>query len=159
MAALGEEGFEQLGALVGEDAAAVGEAVVEAGFGAELVEGVDTAHLGIVAAVDQFGDAGVDQGTGAHGAGLKGDREAAVFEAPEPAVGGGLAEGEDLGVGGGVGGGFAEVVGGPEHLAVVEAVDDGADGDLALAGRGAGQFEGVLHHGEVAGVVHRRSLG
>src|SRR4030095_21917 len=47
------------------------------------------------------GHPGLDQGTGAHGAGLEGDDQGAAVEAPGAESGGGGAEGLQLGVGGG----------------------------------------------------------
>ena len=84
------------------------DAGVDPGLVAEaLEEQVDHAAAGagdrFPSAVDHRGDPGVDDGPGAHGAGLQGDGEGAALQTPVPQGPAGLADGLDLGVGGGVG--------------------------------------------------------
>lgn len=150
-----EEGFQELGGFFGQDAGDDVEAVVEAWVGAELIEGACAAHFGVWGAVDQALDAGVDQGAGAHGTGLKGDGQGAVLEAPGAQFACGFAEGEDFGVGGGVLKRFAEVVGLGQDF--VAAVDHGADGNFASGGGFFGLGQSTGHHEVVQ--VHRGGRG
>lgn len=125
--------------------------MVEAFVGGDVVEGAGGACFGVRGGVDEAVYAGGVEGAGAHGAGFEGGVEGAAAEAPAPELFGGAAEGEELGVGGRVLGHLALVVGGGEDL--VAARDDGADGDLALAGGLFCFFEGVAHEAQVAGGV------
>ena len=59
--------------------------------------------LGVVGGVDEASDAGVKDGSGTHGAGLERGVKGAAFEAVVGEVTACFAEGDDLGVGGGVG--------------------------------------------------------
>ena len=141
----GEEGGEKLGAMVGHYAGGDLDSVIEADVGAELVEGLDGAGFGVGGAVDQAGDAGVDNGAGAHGAGFEGDGEGGVLETPVAQLAGGLADGEDFGVGGGV---FVEdsaVVGGGDDSVGGGVVDDGADGDFIMGEGGGGVLDREGH--------------
>ena len=62
----------------------------------------DAAEAEVARTKNESADAGLDQGSGAHDAGLEGGIERGAFEAIVADRGGGLAEGEDFGVGGGV---------------------------------------------------------
>lgn len=131
-----EEGVEEGGAVGFEDAAADLGAVVEAAVADDVPEGADGAGLGLPGAEDEAGDAGQDEGAGAHGAGLDGHGEGAALKAPAVAEdGGGGAEGEDLGMGGGVAEALTGVAGGGE-LAAVTVDDDGPYGDIVAGGAG-----------------------
>lgn len=57
----------------GQDACLDLHAVVKAGIVAELEQGVNRAGFGVWAAVDQPGDAGIDDSASAHWAGLERD--------------------------------------------------------------------------------------
>ena len=94
------------------------------------------AGLGVGGAVDEAGDAGVDEGAGAHRAGLEGDVEGGAVDPPAAGAATGLAEGDDLGVAGGVGVGLAGVEADAGDAAVLD--DEGADGDVAAGGEKAG---------------------
>src|SRR5882724_7684874 len=61
-----------------------------------------SAGFGVGGGVDEATDAGVEDGSGAHGAGLEGGVEGAVFEAVVVERAAGFAEGYELGVCGGV---------------------------------------------------------
>jgi len=99
-------------------------------------DGAAGAGLGVGCGVDEARDAGVEDGAGTHGAGFEGDVESAasvavifvdqaiVFEGAA-----GLAEGDDLGVGGGVVVAEDTVLAMGDDLALVD--DDSADGDFA----------------------------
>ena len=91
------------------------------------------AGLGVGRGVDEAGDARVEDGAGAHGAGLERDVEGAagvlLREAVVGEVARGVAEGDDLGVGGGVVVAQDAVLAAGDDLVLID--DDGADGDLA----------------------------
>ena len=65
-----------------EDAADHGRAVIQAGIVGDLVERAAGAGLGVVGAVNHCGDAGLDDGAGAHGAGLQRDVQRTIEEPP-----------------------------------------------------------------------------
>jgi hypothetical protein len=151
-AAFAEEGAEEAGAFVGEDAGGDGHLVVEAGMVEDLEDGTGCAGLGIGGSANEAAEAGVDHGAGAHGAGFEGDIEAAVEEAVVADGGGGGAEGDHLGVGGGVAVAEDAILAAREDFAVAD--DDGADGDFAGVGGGAGFSEGLAHKFFVGGAGH-----
>ena len=62
----------------------------------------DCAHFRVIGTEIDAADAGVGDGTGAHGAGFEGDVEIAVGEAFRAKLCGGLAEHQNFGVGCGV---------------------------------------------------------
>ena len=86
--------------------------------------------FGVGGGVDEATDARVEDGSGAHGAGFEGDVEGAVCEAIVPEMKAGLAEGDDLGVGGGVAVAKDSVLAAGDDLISVN--DDCADGDFAV---------------------------
>ncbi len=102
--------------------------MVEAFVFEEVHQGAAATGFGVGRAVVDLVDAGEDDSAGAHGAGLERDVEARAFEPPASEVGGGLGDGQDLGMGRGVLEDFALVVGFADDLAVVD--DNAADGDL-----------------------------
>ena len=116
-------------------AVALGEEVDDAAAGAALL---------LPRAEDHGGDAGVDDRAGAHGAGLEGDGEGAALQTPVAQSGTGLADGLDLGVGGGVAVLLATVAAPSDHGAV-RPRDDAADLHLALFGGLTGQLQGEGH--------------
>lgn len=125
-----EEGFEDFVVKFLQDATDRFELVVALGQCAEVGGAADAAHFRIGEAVDHFAHARDDHGAGAHGAGLFGHVKRALVESPVADVGGGLGDGEDLGVGGRVVGGARLVVGGGDHAALV--FDHGTDGHFVL---------------------------
>lgn len=127
MKELPEEGGAGLGHDVGDGV----DAVVETFVGADCVEGVDGAGLGVGGGVDEAAEACVDDGACAHGAGFEGDDECAVVESPVGDGFGGIADGEEFGVAEGIAERFAGVVGFGEEFAGVGFVDDGGDGGFA----------------------------
>src|SRR5690606_15907667 len=142
--------------LLFEDAAVHRGVVVEPGVAQEVPQGTRGPRLGLPRAEDDFAHPGEHRRARAHRARFQGHHEGAVFEPPAVAVaGGGLAEGEDLGVGGGVGEGFAPVRRGRE-LAAVGTVDDGADREVVPGVRRS--LQGTAHAAFVdlaSGVPHR----
>ena len=115
--------------------------VVEAWVLEEVEECSGGAGFGVWGAVDEVGYSGVEDGSGAHGAGFECDGEGAAEEAPGSEFLRGEADGDDLGVCGGVFVAFAAVLAGGEE-GVVGGEDDGADGNLAGCGGEGGLFEG-----------------
>jgi hypothetical protein len=142
-----EEVAEHGAALVGEHAVLYLHAVVEARVVAQREQAAGGAGLGVGGAVDEAGDAGVDEGPGAHRARLEGDVEGGAVDSPAALVATGLAEGDDLGVAAGVGGGLAGVEAGADDGAGVD--DDGADRDVAAGGGVVGEAQGLAHVHEV----------
>ena len=89
--------------------------------------GTAGAGLGIGCGVDQTADACVQDGSGTHGAGLERDVEgAALWQAIVGEGAGGVAQSDDLGVGGGVVIAQDTVLAAGNNLAVED--DDGSDG-------------------------------
>jgi hypothetical protein len=127
--------------------------VGEAGVADEVEQGGDGAGLGVVGAEDQSGHPGLDQGTGAHGAGLEGDDQRAAVEAPGAEGGGGGAEGLQLGVGGGVALPLAAVAAAGQ-LGAVGADHDGADRDVVVVEGGLGLGQGDPHPALGGGGIH-----
>jgi len=117
--------------------------MVESRVGEDFEAGADGAAFGVVGAVDEAGDAGLNDGAGAHAAGLDGDVKGGVGEAVVAEEASGLAEDDDFGVGGGVTIAGGAVAGTGEDLAVVD--KDSADGDFAGCRCGAGFGQGFLH--------------
>ena len=116
-AAGAEEVGEERARFFGEGAGGEFDAVVERGV---VHDGEDAAAgpgLGVGSGVDQARDAGVQDGAGAHGAGLERAEERAVEQAVVGECDAGGAEGDDLGVGGGVVVAQNAVVGAGEDLA------------------------------------------
>ena len=93
---------QQRAAFFGEDAFDDFDAVVERGMVHDGEHGAAGAGFGVAGGEDQAGDARVEDGAGAHGAGFERAVERAAGEAvvAERAAGG--AQGDDFGVGGGV---------------------------------------------------------
>jgi hypothetical protein len=156
IAAGGEEGAQEGGAFPGEDAAVDLDPVGEAGFADEVEQGGDGAGLWVVGAEDEAGDAGLDKGAGAHGAGLEGDDQGAAVETPGAEGGGGGAESLQLGVGGRVAPLLAAVAA-TGQLGAVGGEDHGADGDVVVVEGGPGLGQGDPHPALGGGVVGHRT--
>ncbi len=92
--------------------------VAEARVAAELVERAAAAGLLVPGAEDQPLQSAVDDGASAHGARLLGDIQRAPLQAPVAERVGSGGDGQELGVGGGVGQGFPPVVPPPDDLAL-----------------------------------------
>lgn len=131
------------GAFVGTDAGCHFDAVVQGRVVDDLKQGADGAALWIVAAVDDAVEAAVDDGAGAHGAGLDGDVEGAACEPPTAQGPAGLFNGQELGVSRGAGQGFAQVIGPGNGLFLIN--DDGAYGNFPDGGGDFCFFYGFAH--------------
>jgi MoxR-like ATPase len=98
-------------------------------------------------------EAGPEDGAEAHGAGLATGVDFAAGEVVVLQGGGGVADGGDLGVGGGVKGGRDEIDAFGEELSVAD--DDGAEGPAAGGDVGGGERDGAAEPvGGAGGVGH-----
>ena len=125
---LSKEGAQYIAAFMLHEPGVEPRLVVEPPIFEQVHQGAAATGFGVGRAIVHLVDAGEDDGAGAHGAGLEGDVETRAFKPPALEVGGGLGDGQDLGMGGGVLEDFALVVGFADDLPVVH--DDAADGDL-----------------------------
>jgi len=155
LATFGEERLEDGGAVGGENSEGDFHLVVEAGVGEDFEAGTDGATLGVVGAVHEAGDAGLDDGAGAHAARLDGDVERGVGEAVVAEKAGGFANDDDFGVGGGVAVANGAIAGTSEDLGVVD--EHGADGNFAGCGGGTGFDERFLHELNVSFHLRREN--
>lgn len=148
-----EKRFELFRSLVRTEPVDHGKPVIKPLVGAKVIQAADASGLGVFGPVDEPVDACVDQGAGAHGAGLECDNERAVIQSPSAEFLSSSADGDDLGVGGGVVVRLAEVVALAEddRFVVDQLVDHGSHGHLALRGGLVGQVQGAVHHGQVVG--------
>ena len=112
-------------------------------------DGATGAGLGVGGGLKEPGDAGVEDSTGAHGAGLERADEGAAGEAIVGKGETGGAEGDDLRMGGGVGGAEDLVVTAAEDGFAVWRYDDRADRDLPCEFGGAGFGDHEVHEVEV----------
>jgi hypothetical protein len=115
----------------------------------------DASEAEVAGAEDEAREAGGDEGSGAHHAGLERAVEGRAGEAVVAEVGGGFADGQDLGVGGGVVAGDGRVPAAADDLAIDD--DDGSDGDFTRAFTAAGEVECFSHESVV--VDHSPIIG
>lgn len=128
-AAFGEERLDYGGAVGCQDARGDFHLMVEARVGEDFEAGSDGAAFGVVSTVDEARDAGMDDGAGAHAAGLDGDVEGGVREAVVAEEASGFAESDDLSVRSGVTIADGTVAGTDENLAVMD--ENGANRDFS----------------------------
>ena len=108
--ALLEKAAQQIAAFLAQNIPLTLEAMIEALVrGQQVKDAAAGTALGIAGAVNDAGDAGMDEGTGAHGTGLEGDVEGGGGEAIVAGALTGGAQGANLGVGAGVMGGDGAV--------------------------------------------------
>lgn len=148
LAPAGEPLRKQGGALVSPHTRLHLDFVVQARIDAEVVERPAGTSFRICRTEDQPPDPSGHEGAGAHRAWLQRDVDGGVGEPPGPEAFGGLAEGENLGVGGGVLLSLPPIAGGRHNLRAGD--HDRPDRDLALICRLAGFFQGE-GHGVVVG--------
>ena len=94
--------------------------------------------------VAHTGDAGVDDGPGAHGAGLQGDVQGAPGEPPGAHSGTGHVDGLHLSVGGGPAVRLPAVAAPADDVPLL-GDDDAAHGHVSLGDAGFGLLQGLLH--------------
>ena len=83
--------------------------MVQPGIIQQLIEALHSPALGVYSAIDEALHAGVEHSAGAHEAGFEGDVEGSADEAVVCAAPGGIAQGDDFGVGSGIVGGYGLV--------------------------------------------------
>src|SRR5216683_2973105 len=139
----GEERLEDDGAVCGEDTGGDFHLMIKARVGEDFEAGADGAAFGIVGAVDEAGDTGLNDSARAHAAELDGDVERGIRKAVVAKKAGGFSQSNDFGVGRGVAIADGAVAGTGENPAVMD--EHGADGDFAGCGGGAGLSKSFLH--------------
>src|SRR4051794_13655469 len=144
-----EEVRQQRGALERQQAAVDLRAVVEPRLAQHVHHGAGGAGLRVGRPVDDPRDPGEHDRPRAHGAGLERHVEHAVEHAPGSEAARGFAQGEDLGVRGGVATQLALVAPGPDDLALVH--DHRADRHVVVLQRPLGLAEGQAHEVLVLG--------
>jgi hypothetical protein len=149
LAAGAEEVGEEGAALFGEEVGGDFDFVVELGMVHDGEDRAAGSGFGIGGGVDEARDAGVEDGSGAHGAGFECCVEGAVFEAVVGEGAAGFAKGDDLGVGSGVAVAEDPVLASADDFVFVD--DECAYGDFAI-GFGVVCFgDGSAQIGEVSG--------
>ena len=143
LAAFGEERLDDGGAVGGEDARRDFYMMVKVPVGEDFEAGADGAAFGIVGAIDEARDTGLDHGARAHAAGLDGDVQRSIGKAIVSEKTGGFTKDDDFGVGSGVAITDGAVVRTRQNLACMD--EHGADGDFAGFGGGAGLSKSFLH--------------
>jgi len=139
--------LEQGSGVFGEDAGSDFYLVIEFGMSEDFETRADGAALGVVGAVDEARDAGLDHGTGAHGARFDGDVESGTGEAVVFKDMRGSTHDNNLRVGGGVAVANGAIAGAGEDLAVMH--QDGADRHFASGRCGARLSQGFSHGLEI----------
>lgn len=147
-----EEVEQQLSAFLGTDSADDLDAVQGVAVADEIPQGATGPGFGVPGAEDDGVDPGQGGRPGAHGAGFEGDDEGAAVESPVLTTPGGFAEGDDLGVPGGIVVDLPGVGAGSDDLSS-RVDDDGSDGHISRLTCCFGEVEGGLHPVVVAAVV------
>ena len=124
--------------------------MVEAGVAAELVERSAGPRFRIGRPEDEPTGPGGDQSAGAHGAGLEGHHQCHIGESPRAQGGGGVAQGQDLGMGGGVPASSRSLW---REATPAPGQDDRPHGDVVMDQGGLRLDQGQSHG---LGVVHDR---
>ncbi len=139
----GEEGLEEGCAVLAEDAGNDLYLVIETRIREDFEAGTDGTALGIVSAVDEAGDAGLNDGAGTHAAGLDRDVECGAGQPIVLERSSRFADHDDFGVGRGIAVPDSAVAGASQNIAAVN--DESSDGDFASCGRSAGFLNGELY--------------
>ena len=135
--------MKERSAVCGENAGNNFHLVIESGVCEDFETRANGAAFGVVSAVDQARDAGLDDSAGAHAAGLNRDIERCASHAIVAEVASCFTNHDDLSVGRRVTVANGAVAGAGENFAVMD--DTSADGDFAGRGCRAGLLEGDLH--------------
>ena len=137
-----EEPGKHVAALLFQDSSGYFYLMVEGGVFQDVEYGSGAAGLGVHAANDNLGDAGLDDGAGAHLTGFQGYVEGAVLQAPVADFFAGFVDSGNFGVGQGVFVSVAAVITSADDFILVDY--DTADGDfpegICFLGLGEGGF-------------------
>jgi len=117
--------------------------VVEARIGKDFETGADGAALGVVGAIDEARDAGLNDRASTHATRLDSDVVHRIRKAVVAEETCGFTKDDDFGVSGWIVVADGAIAGTAEDLSVMD--EHGADGHFAGAGRGAGFRECFLH--------------
>lgn len=147
LAAGGEEGLQDGGAVSSEKAGNDFDLMIESCVCEDFETGTDGATLWVVGAIDEARDASLDHGPGTHTARFQGDVESRASHAVIAEEASGFADYDDFGVRGGIAVANRAVAGAGENFAVLD--EHGADGYFAGRGCGAGFLKGHLHECDV----------
>jgi hypothetical protein len=145
--AFGEKRLEDGCAISGEDARGDFYLMVEARVGEDFEAGADGAAFGIVGAVDEPRDTGLDNGAGAHAAWLDGDVERGIRKTVVAKKAGCFAKDDNFGMGRRVIVADSAIAGTSQNLAVVD--ENSADGDFTGFGGEACFCNRFLHEGNI----------
>src|SRR5260370_17879871 len=143
LAACSEERLDDGGTFGGEDARSNFHLMIKARVGEDFEAGADGAALGIVGAVDETRDAGLEDCARTHAAGLDSDVERSISKAVVAKKASGFAQSHDFGVGGRITIADGPVARTGKNLAFVD--KHGPDGNFAGCGRGTSFRQGLLH--------------
>ena len=164
-AATEEEGTQLHGGLLGEDPANNLGRVGHPGVAQDVAQGTRRARLRVPRAEDDAINAGGENGTRTHRAGLEGDDERAARQAPGSSGATSLTQRNDFGVTCGIVVRLAAVPPAADDPAVV-VDDDGPDGDISRLAGAVGQEEGLAHcfavlliHGHTTSLPAKSALG
>jgi hypothetical protein len=150
LAARGEEGLEEGSGFRGQDGWGDFDLVVEFGTGEQFKAGAEGAAFWVVGRVDQAGDAGLDDGASAHGAGFEGYVKSGFRKAVVAEIARGFPKHHDFCVRGRVAIADGAIAAASENFTAID--KDSADGNFAGFGTGPGFFQRDLHE---FGIVHR----
>jgi hypothetical protein len=150
----GEEGLEKGGGFAGKEAVGYFDLMIEFGMGEDFEAGAEGAALGVVCAVNEARNAGLDDGASTHGAGFEGDIESGAGQPVVAENARGFANNDDFGVRRGVVIANGAVAGLSEDRPFVD--EQSADGNFAGFGRRAGHSERELHKVQIVGHANRR---
>ena len=138
-----EEGLQQLGTTTRQHASAYFHSMIQLGMVQHLHHRMDCARFWIVSAVYQAFYPCMHQSTCAHGAGLNRGKHFAIFQAVVAQVRTGLAQGNNFGMGGGVGVDEAAIPASTYNLAGMH--DHCADWNLARFQRSLCGAQSLFH--------------
>ena len=138
-----EETLEKFHGLLGKHARSDVNAMVGAFVAQDFKTGAYRAAFGLIGAVHQAGDAGLNHRAGAHGAGFDGDVESGAEQAVVAGFQGGVTQGQNFGVRGGIAMGDGAVSSACDNFVI----DDEycANGNFSAFGRLAGFLKGLGH--------------
>jgi hypothetical protein len=147
--------LEQGCGVFSEDSKGDLDLMIEFGVGKDFETGADGTAFGVVGAVDESRNAGLDHGAGAHAAWFNADIEGDTSEAVIAKNLGSFANDDNFRVGGGVAIAYRPVARTGEDSAVVH--KDGANRNFACRCRSAGLSKGFLHELEIGFHVGREN--